>query len=173
MSSIPPKSIWFAMFTAPKVLPLLPLLWLDPSGCFAAVSRVLQRQDLHAKPGGDPGHHAAPGGCVHRAGAQVGADLRPGHPRGGLHLRVCRQRHHRGGSCESLLHGIFIVTLNIITSFSWQEARCVRRRAVCKGCQYPSPCWTRQIKVRPSQPWARCSVFVPSPAGRSILMTLV
>ena len=36
----------------------------------------------------------------------------------------------------------------------------------CKGCQTPTPCWTRQIQARPSRPWAQCSVFVPHPATR-------
>jgi hypothetical protein len=34
-----------------------------------------------------------------------------------------------------------------------------------KGCQNPTPCWTRQIQARPNQPWARCSVFIPLPAS--------
>jgi hypothetical protein len=32
----------------------------------------------------------------------------------------------------------------------------VRLRTSCsKGCQNPTPCWTRQIQARPNQPWAR------------------
>ena len=42
----------------------------------------------------------------------------------------------------------------------------VRLQTSCiKGCQNPNPCWTRQIQARPDQPWARCSVFIPPPAG--------
>ena len=43
----------------------------------------------------------------------------------------------------------------------------VRLQTSCgKGCQNPTPCWTRQIQARPNQPWARCSVFIPPPASR-------
>ena len=35
-----------------------------------------------------------------------------------------------------------------------------------RGCQNPTPCWTRRIQARPNQPWARCSVFIPPPASR-------
>jgi hypothetical protein len=43
----------------------------------------------------------------------------------------------------------------------------VRLQASCsKGCQDPTPCWSRQIQARPNQPWAWCSVFIPPPASR-------
>ena len=43
----------------------------------------------------------------------------------------------------------------------------VRLQTSCsKGCQNPTPCWTRQIQARFNQLWAWCSVFVPLPASR-------
>ena len=43
----------------------------------------------------------------------------------------------------------------------------VRLQTSCsKGCQNPTPCWTRQIQARPNQPCARCSIFIPNPASR-------
>jgi hypothetical protein len=42
----------------------------------------------------------------------------------------------------------------------------VRLQTSCKGCHNPTPHWTRQIQARPNQPWARCSVITPPPAGR-------
>jgi hypothetical protein len=35
-----------------------------------------------------------------------------------------------------------------------------RQISCSKGCQNPTPCWTRQIQARPNQPWGRCSVFL-------------
>ena len=39
------------------------------------------------------------------------------------------------------------------SSFSCPEVACVCRQAACKGCQNPTGCWTRQIQVRPNQPY--------------------
>ena len=62
---------------------------------------------------------------------------------------------------------LYIYIVIIIKCYSCQKrqgASC--RQAANKGCQTPTPCWTRQIQARPNQPWARCSVYVPSPASR-------
>ena len=58
---------------------------------------------------------------------------------------------------------IFIITIRYSCQ-KRQGASC--RQAASKGCQMPTPCWTRQIQARPNQPWARCSVIVPPPASK-------
>jgi hypothetical protein len=67
-----------------------------------------------------------------------------------------------------ILVAVALAIIIIITRYSCQKrqgASC--RQAARKGCQVSTPCWTRQIQARPSQPpWARCSVFVPAPASR-------
>ena len=51
-----------------------------------------------------------------------------------------------------LLSLLLLLLLLLHASPTKREARCVLRHAAVKGCQVPSPCWTRQIQVRPNQP---------------------
>jgi hypothetical protein len=72
----------------------------------------------------------------------------------------------RARTTASCVHTPAWVLLNryYYTLFQKQGASC--RQAASKGCQMPTPCWTRRIQARPNPPWARCSVFVLPPASR-------
>lgn len=50
----------------------------------------------------------------------------------------------------------------IITRFSCQRGASCRQPAG-EGCKIPAPCWTRHIRARPFQPWARRSICIPPP----------
>ena len=67
------------------------------------------------------------------------------------------------GHASGPLHSCFFSFLHAFPA-KRQSTSC--RQGACKGCQIPTPCWTRQIQARPNQPWARCSVFLPPPASR-------
>jgi hypothetical protein len=76
--------------------------------------------------------------------------------------RHCCKAHRsrQGAKCALILY------YYIITRFVLPRSK-VRLLTSCgKGCQVPTHCWPRQIQARPNQPWARCSVFIPPPAGR-------
>ncbi len=63
-------------------------------------------------------------------------------------LRVCPMAFGLGAlTCCYYYHYYYTLFL--------PKARCVCRQAACKGCQIPTPCWTRQIQARPNQPWPR------------------
>ena len=72
------------------------------------------------------------------------------------------------------IYGIYIIIIiTIITSIItimntlFLHRGKVRLQTSCsKGCQNPTPCWTRQIQARPNHLWARCSVFISPPASR-------
>ena len=57
-------------------------------------------------------------------------------------------------------------TLTDLRSFSSKRRGASADKAACKGYQNAAPCWARQIRARPSQPWALCSVFTAAPASR-------
>lgn len=77
-------------------------------------------------------------------------------------LRRHRLQPHR------LLPDTILISTNI-TRFQCQK----RQGASCSnaadsGCQIPARRWTRQVQARRSQPWARCTVFIPLPASRGL-----
>ena len=82
-----------------------------------------------------------------------------------------RVRHLPCLRARTTFHDIMMVNIIIIShAFLPIKARCVCRQAAGKGCQNPTPCWTRQIQARPNQPWARCSEFIPPPGACIIIM---